>query len=157
MGAVDHLPKPVDWTRLKTILDRYRVAEMPQALLAGSDEDTEAALRAAFDSEGWTLGSIGIASLLADALPTYLPQLVLVDLADAPDGLGDLPAIRERIGAATPIVVLSAGMGVEARHAIRAIDADMIEAANGNALAAKLKAFLADHTRGMAATLNGAD
>ncbi len=157
MGAVDHLPKPVDWTRLKTILDRYRVAETPQALLAGSDGDTEAALRAAFDSEGWTLGSTGIAGLLAGTLPAHPPQLVLIDLADAPDGLGDLPAIRERIGAATPIVVLSAGMGAEARRAIRAIDADMIEAANGTVLAAKLKAFLADHAPGTAATPSGAD
>ncbi len=157
MGAVDHLPKPVDWTRLKTILDRYRVAEAQQALLAGSDIDTKAALKAAFDSEGWTLGSTSISALLAGTLPAHKPQLVLVDLADAPDGLSDLPSIRERVGAATPIVVLSDGIGAEARRAIRAIDADMIEAANGNALAAKLKAFLGDHTPETFATPSGAE
>jgi DNA-binding NarL/FixJ family response regulator len=114
-------------------------------------------LKAAFDSEGWTLGSTSISALLAGTLPAHKPQLVLVDLADAPDGLSDLPSIRERVGAATPIVVLSDGIGAEARRAIRAIDADMIEAANGNAFAAKLKAFLADHTPETFATPSGAE
>jgi len=144
MGAVDHLPKPVDWSRLKALLDRYRATEPPRALFAGGDDAMAGTLRTALSGEGWSLDRIPFDALAA-APPSGDPvRLLIVDLADHEDGLTALPVIRRWIGPDIPIVVLSDGADAEERQMIRAIDAERIAATDATALAAELRLMLAD-------------
>ncbi len=53
LGAADYLTKPVQWTRLKEVLDRYRSSS--SALLAEGDPETRAELRRLLEGEGWTV------------------------------------------------------------------------------------------------------
>ena len=154
MGAVDHLPKPVDWSRLKALLDRYRATEPPRAMIAGGDEATVAALRTALAGEGWSLDRMAFAALDAPAPSDDPVRLLIVDLSDHPDGLTALPVIRRWIGPDTPIVVLSDGEDAEAHRMIRAIDAERIAATDVTALAAELRLLLAGGVRAVPVSID---
>ena len=140
MGAVDHLPKPVDWTRLKALLDRYRVAETQHALLVGSDDDTAGTLGTALAREGWTLDRADLRDIPAGG-PS--PDLLMLDLTGHPHAIDELPAWRARVGDAMPIVALSDAIGAADRRAIAAIDAEAIETGDLSAMMNELKGVLA--------------
>lgn len=140
MGAVDHLPKPVDWTRLKALLDRYRVAESQHALLVGSDDETAGILGTALAGEGWTLDRAGLRDAPAGGAP---PALLMLDLTGHPHAIAELPAWRARVGDAMPIVALSDAIGAADRQAIAAIDAEAIETGDLAEMMKDLKGVLA--------------
>ena len=59
LGAVDHVNKPVDWDRLKSVLDRLREAEGEVLVV---DDDPEACARgcaSCWNAAGWTVGEAG--------------------------------------------------------------------------------------------------
>jgi PAS domain S-box-containing protein len=53
LGAADYLTKPVQWTRLKEVLDRYR--SPGSALVVEGDGESRAELRRLLEGEGWTV------------------------------------------------------------------------------------------------------
>jgi CheY-like chemotaxis protein len=53
LGAADYLVKPVQWARLKEVLDRYR--SPGSALVMEGDSETRAELRRLLEGEGWTV------------------------------------------------------------------------------------------------------
>lgn len=141
MGAVDHLPKPVDWKRLKALLDRYRNVQAKRALLVGADEETARAVAQAAQEEGWVL--IRNEADRAAAPGEDAPDLLLIDIVEGRDSLGDLPALRRRFGPDVPIVALSDGSLPPPRRALERADADLIEGVDAAALADELKTLLA--------------
>lgn len=109
MGAVDHLAKPIDWQKLKTLMDRFRDAE-GDVLVVDDDEDMRARLRTILERDGWTVQE---ASNGAEALEHVLvaaPRVILLDLTmPVMDGFAFLGRLRETPGREdTPVVVLSA-------------------------------------------------
>ena len=53
LGAADYLTKPVQWARLKEVLDRYR--SPGSALVMEGDPEARAELRRLLETEGWTV------------------------------------------------------------------------------------------------------
>lgn len=145
MGAVDHLPKPVDWKRLKALLDRYRDAHAKRALLIGADDDTAQAIARSIEEEGWVLCRGDLDHAVPAGTEDEPPDLLLIDIADHPEASGGLPELRRRIGPDVPIVALLAdGALPPPRRTLEWADADLIEGADAAALAEELKAMLAE-------------
>lgn len=141
MGAMDHLPKPVDWPRLKSILERVREAGHSRAVLAGADEALAAMLRETFESEGWTLEVVP-----SDAIATLTerpgPELVLIENGRGIDIASTLPRVRHRLGSDVPIVVLGDTLDAEDQAAVDAAHAEAMAAADVQALVAEVKKLL---------------
>ena len=109
LGAADAVSKPVDWGRLKVVMDRFH-GRGRDVLLVDDDPDTRQRLRAVLEREGWTVSE---ACDGADALRQVLhspPHVILLDLTmPVMDGFAFLHRLRETPGCADlPVVVLSA-------------------------------------------------
>ena len=140
MGAVDHLSKPVDWQRLKRLLNRYALATDRRILLVGTDDDTSATIEQAVVTEGWTLEKASLDAVTAHGMSTP-HDLVLVDV----DRVADvLPALRRQLGPAVPLAVISEGLGSSERAAVAAAHADTIDGSDVERLVAELKEKLAE-------------
>ena len=56
LGATDYLTKPIDWSRLAGILQKYRCAHPPCTVLVIEDDaDTRDMLQRLLDKEGWVV------------------------------------------------------------------------------------------------------
>ncbi|WP_162301956.1 ATP-binding protein [Croceibacterium ferulae] len=140
MGAVDHLAKPVDWQRLKGLLNRYALATERRILLVGADADTSATIEAAVAQEGWKLEKASVDAVTGEGISAP-HDLVLVD----GDRLADvLPALRRQFGFAMPLAVISEGLGSSERAAVAAAHADTIDGSDIELLVAELKDKLAE-------------
>ncbi|MET1756355.1 ATP-binding protein [Novosphingobium sp. RD2P27] len=142
MGAMDHLPKPVDWQRLKSILSQVRASGHYRAVLAGADEALATMLVETFRSEGWTLEFVptdGIMTLSDHAEP----ELVLIENGRGIDIASTLPRVRSHLGSDVPIVVLADALAPEDQAAVDAAHAEAMVAADVQALVAGLKDMLA--------------
>jgi PAS domain S-box-containing protein len=140
MGAVDHLSKPVDWQRLKGLLNRYALATDRRILLVGTDEHTSATIEKAVAAEGWTLEKVNVDAVTGDEMGVP-HDLVLVDVDHVADVL---PALRRRLGPDVPLAVISEGLGSSERAAVAAADADTIDGSDVERLVAELKEKLAE-------------
>ncbi len=108
LGATDALPKPIDWTKLETILGRLREAG-GRVLVVDDDADMRHRLRLLLERSGWLVQE---AANGADALTRLrpAPDLILLDLTmPVMDGFSFLHRLRETAGCAdVPVIVLSA-------------------------------------------------
>ncbi len=82
LGAADYLVKPVQWHRLRTVLDRYRAPGT--ALVVEAEAEPRMELRRLLESEGWSVeevenGAAALARLTAP--PPAAPPLGLVLVA----------------------------------------------------------------------------
>jgi PAS domain S-box-containing protein len=94
LGAADYLTKPIQWQRLKKVLERYRAASAaPLALVLVDDAGTSAALCELLQREGWAVAQARDAASFFEQLAPNCPSLVLVDL-EMPD-TDALAVIRE--------------------------------------------------------------
>jgi PAS domain S-box-containing protein len=143
MGAVDHLSKPVDWQRLKALLNRLAVANDHRVLLVGADEETAATVGQAVTEDGWKLDTTSVEDCLAGG-DVIRPDLVLLEAACVADVL---PALRTRVGPNVPIAVISDALGWSERAAIDAASAEAIDGSDVERLVAKLKIMLAELDR----------
>jgi PAS domain S-box-containing protein len=114
LGAADYLNKPVEWSRLKRVLDRYRAQPAPgTALVVEHDEAQRAELRQLLEREGWAVedaadNPAALARMAAEPRPALL--LVEVHGADGGDGFALIRELRARPEwAALPIVALTDG------------------------------------------------
>ncbi len=81
LGAEDYLTKPIQWPRLKKLLDRFRSAD-PQARALVVDDDNSTLLLVAdlLEKEGWVVMHARDRSAVFERLKESRPALILVDL-----------------------------------------------------------------------------
>ena len=108
LGAADYLRKPVDWSRLGLVMDRFRAAE-GDVLLVDDDADARQRLRQALEKNGWSVAEAVDGQDALDQVRQALPRLILLDLAmPTMDGFEFLRELRQQPGCGTvPVVVLT--------------------------------------------------
>ncbi|MGZ5121682.1 MAG: PAS domain S-box protein [Burkholderiales bacterium] len=80
LGAADYLAKPIQWPRLKKVLDRYRSSEAPRALIVDDDNSTRDFFLELFEKEGWSVVRALDAESALKTMTEHTPSVVLVDL-----------------------------------------------------------------------------
>lgn len=125
LGAVEAVPKPVDWTRLKAILDPFRAAD-GDVLVVDDDADMRHTLRSILERNGWTVREAGNGAEALGQVRQGLPRLVLLDLTMlVMDRFSFLHRLRELPDCADiPVVVLGAlDIPAEEHHRLSEADA----------------------------------
>ena len=126
LGAADAVSKPVDWTRLKGLMEQFR-ASAGDVLVVDDDADMRQRLRTVLEHDGWSVAEAGDG---AEALRMVLrsrPRIILLDLTmPVMDGFAFLHRLREAPGCSDlPVVVLSA-RSVSAAEREALADADRV-------------------------------
>ncbi|MDJ0391325.1 response regulator [Roseomonas sp. E05] len=114
LGAADYLNKPVEWGRLKRVLDRFRAQPTPGlALVVDRDSEQRAELRRLLEREGWTVEEAeDAAGALERVAARPMPALLLVEVQGngAGDGFALIQELRRRPeGRGLPIIALTGG------------------------------------------------
>ena len=109
LGASDYVVKPVDWERLRLVMERFREA-VGDVLVVDDEADMRHRTRQVLEKHGW---SVVEAANGLDALETVkraVPRVILLDLnMPVMDGFDFLKALREWPGCdRVPVVVLTA-------------------------------------------------
>ena len=121
LGAADYINKPVDWTHLGLVLDRFRPAE-GDVLVIDDDEDTRYRLRTALERNGWSVSEAKDGEEGLSHIREALPRLILLDLSmPVMDGFDFLKRLREQPGCGTiPVIVLTAlSLSLDDRRKLR--------------------------------------
>ena len=109
LGAADYVIKPVDWSRLRHVMETFREAE-GDVLIIDDEADMRAITRQALERNGWTVveAADGVEGL--DSVARSIPRVILLDLnMPVMDGFEFLRQLRARPGCGEiPVVVLSA-------------------------------------------------
>jgi PAS domain S-box-containing protein len=81
LGASDYLTKPIQWTRLKRVLDRYRSQKDPgSALIVEEEEATRNELRQLLEGEGWQVREAENGQAALRSIADSRPELILLDI-----------------------------------------------------------------------------
>jgi CheY-like chemotaxis protein len=97
LGAADYLTKPIQWPRLKAVLDRYRATGGGLALIIEDDAHTRALLRDSLEAEGWSVAEAENKDDTLERLTQTRPELILVDLNMSDlNGFTFIQALRRR-------------------------------------------------------------
>ncbi len=109
LGAADYVLKPVDWNRLRYVMERFREAE-GDVLLVENDEATRQRTRQVLEKNGWSVVEAENGRVAMDQVAYALPRVILLDLnMPVMDGFEFLAELRRRPGCgAIPVVVLTA-------------------------------------------------
>jgi CheY-like chemotaxis protein len=110
LGAADYLTKPVQWARLKKVLDRYR--SPGSALVAEGDGETRAELRRLLEGEGWTVEEAADRAAVLRRMEAggALPGLVLAAVPADGEGLELVQDIRRHPAwRSVPLIALAEG------------------------------------------------
>ena len=126
LGAVDLVSKPVDWEKLKSVLDRLREAE-GEILIVDDDPGVRERLRSVLERSGWTVGEAGDGVAALKRVELGPPRAILLDLTmPVMDGFAFLHALRERPGCTDiPVIVFSA-RDITAADRAQLAEADLI-------------------------------
>ncbi len=108
LGAADLIPKPVNWERLKGVMERFRGDGA--VLVVDDDADARARLRTVLQRNGWTVSEAANGKQALDQVARSVPQLILLDLTmPVMDGFTFLHELRGRPEwCDIPVVVLTA-------------------------------------------------
>ena len=109
LGAADAVPKPVNWTKLKVVMDQYRETG-GDVLVVDDDPDVRLRLRTVLERNGWGVQEAGNGAEALERVDQTPPHLILLDLTmPVMDGFAFLHRLRERPDCADiPVIVLSA-------------------------------------------------
>ena len=126
LGAADFVPKPIDWIKLKAVIDQFRDAE-GDLLIVDDDPDARQRLRSVLERNGWAVQEAGDGAEALDRVRYALPRLILLDLTmPVMDGFAFLHRLRELPGCDDiPVVVLSA-RDITARERTELAEASLI-------------------------------
>ncbi|WP_237476864.1 response regulator [Lichenibacterium dinghuense] len=143
LGAVDLVNKPVDWDRLKAVLDRLREAE-GEVLVVDDDPGVRERLRTVLERAGYSVGEAGDGAEALGRVAHGPPRAILLDLTmPVMDGFAFLHALRERPGCADiPVIVFSArDISAADREQLRDADRIMSKTASLRELTGELLAL----------------
>ncbi|MDP9097281.1 MAG: response regulator, partial [Pseudomonadota bacterium] len=142
LGAADYVMKPVEWDRLRSVLDRFREAE-GDILVVDDDKDLRERMRRILEAHGWSVSEAANGTAALDHVDHALPRVILLDLnMPKMDGFEFLKLLRERPGCGTvPVVVLSAkDLTLDDRRRLRGADQVLNKSSTSlNELANKLR------------------
>ncbi len=112
MGANDYLVKPIDWSQLKRVLERYEDGSRTgrRVLVVDDEPDARGWIGAMLSRDGWTTDVAVNGQDALDKVDRALPDLIILDLMmPVMDGFTFLRALRARPDAAhVHVVVLTA-------------------------------------------------
>ena len=111
LGATDYLHKPIEWSHLKAVTDRFRPGNSEGPILVVEDDpDARERLTTFLEREGFPVRSAEHGGRALEAVAREKPALVLLDLMmPEMDGFGFLRALRARPAwRDIPVVVLTA-------------------------------------------------
>ena len=111
LGAADYFTKPIDWSRLSIVLQKYRKADGPQSVLVVEDDPAARdMLRRALEKEGWRVVEAENGRVGLERLSAGMPTLILLDLMmPEMDGFEFMQKLRARPdGRLVPVVVITA-------------------------------------------------
>ena len=138
LGATDYFVKPIDWDRLKGLMERYRPEAPNEARILVVDDDADARerLRRSLGREGWTVDEAENGRIALERISQARPSLVLLDLMmPEMDGFGFLRALRARPDGDVPVVVLTAKEITTAEKESLNVQADRVIAKGSMSLA----------------------
>ncbi|KQT69047.1 MULTISPECIES: response regulator [unclassified Aureimonas] len=109
LGASDYLVKPVEWDRLKEVMDRYREPPGGFVLAIDDDEDTLGRYATMLQRQGFDFAAATNGRLGLQRVGERRPDLILLDLnMPVMDGFDFLKELRaDPAHADIPVVVLS--------------------------------------------------
>ncbi len=109
LGAADYVVKPVDWERLRAVMERFRETGC-SVLVVDDDADTRDRMRQGLEKSGWRVSEAVNGEEALRKVAQAIPHVVLLDLnMPVMDGFDFLTAFRERPDCAeVPVVVLTA-------------------------------------------------
>ena len=126
LGATESLSKPVDWTKLTSILDKLR-SDNGDVLVVDDDADMRDRLRTVLEKAGWSVREAGDGAQALECVIRSPPQLVLLDLTmPVMDGFAFLHRMRQTPGCSDILVVVLTARDVTASDRERLSDADRI-------------------------------
>lgn len=148
LGAAETVLKPVEWDRLKTVMDRFR-GEPGDILVVDDDVDTRKRLRTTFERQGWTVSEAGNGQEALDVVTHTPPQIILLDLTmPVMDGFTFLHVLRQRPGCEDiPVIVLTGRLlDEEERRQLEGADRVLTKGeTNLRQLAGELRALTPGH------------
>jgi CheY-like chemotaxis protein len=131
LGAADYLTKPLDFSRLSSVLNRHaKVGVGRRVLIVEDDQATQELLQKRLTKEGWQVVVAGNGREALERLTQGPPDLVLLDLMmPEMDGFEFLEAFRKQPGCArTTVVVMTAKILTPAdRQSLRGQVAQIVE------------------------------
>ena len=110
LGATDYLVKPIEWSALKHVVDRFRPHATGDVLVIDDDPDARHRLRTMLTRNGWSVVEAANGREALNRVVDAVPALVLLDLMmPQMDGFAFLTQFRATPGMGhVPVVVLSA-------------------------------------------------
>ncbi len=112
LGAADYFTKPIDWSRLSSVLRSHRRPEGGEArvLVIEDDESTRGMLRRILQKEGWTMREAANGRVGLEQLAAGVPDLILLDLMmPEMDGFEFMQELRRRPECAqVPVIIVTA-------------------------------------------------
>ena len=121
LGAADYVMKPVDWDRLRIVLNGLRDA-VGDALVVDDEPEMRLIARHALEKNGWTVVEAGNGEEALAQVGRSVPQVILLDLnMPVMDGFTFLHELRARPDCeSVPVVVLTAlDLTVDDRRRLR--------------------------------------
>ena len=110
LGAAEYLTKPIDWTRLSAILQKYRRDASPQwVLVVEDDQATRELTQKNLEKNGWNVIHAENGKVALERLKEQTPALILLDLMmPEMDGFEFMQELRQRPESrAIPVIVLT--------------------------------------------------
>ena len=109
LGAADYVIKPVDWNRLRHVMEAFRDS-VGDVLVVDDEEDSRHRARQALEKNGWSVVEAGDGREALAQVAHSLPRVILLDLnMPVMDGFEFLRELRARPGCGdVPVVVLTA-------------------------------------------------
>jgi DNA-binding response OmpR family regulator len=111
LGATDYVQKPVEWERLKQIVEPFRRAEEQRpVLVVDDDEDARARLKSLLQRAGWSVMEAADGRQGIEKLEQFEPCAILLDLMMPElDGFGFLNELQKHENRRhVPVVILTA-------------------------------------------------
>lgn len=94
LGASDTVLKPVQWERLRSVMERFR-GEAGDILVVDDDADARARLRFVLERDGWSVSEAENGQAALEQVARAVPQLILLDLTmPVMDGFAFLHELR---------------------------------------------------------------